>query len=382
MAPLTRGQRAAFFALFAVYAAIVIPLGVRKGDDIVSEIGQADLLLRGGMLNAVAPGQGQWWPPFALVLVAPFALVAQASLPLAKALWGAVGVAALAWSVHETGRRWGWRPALAALGVILFPVHNNFHHLNIESILLALLVAAAIDASRDRPGRAGLWVGLATAIKVFPGLLLPYFALRRQWKALGVATAAATGATLLALLPYGPHGIVQALGNWLHVGAHGSSYQGGAIVALHMQKLGRLGYALGGAPGSIVVAHLIALGLVAALLARRTPAADTLAEIGAVTLLAVLLTPVAWLHTFTLGYLAWVAVCRVAPSRRATRWVVAIAAVYASTALSAIPWPPALGFVTFHNDTLGALVALALLVVFTRARQAAAVLPTGSPHPA
>jgi hypothetical protein len=363
MASLTRGQRAAFFALFALYAAIVIPLGVRKGDDLVAEIGQAELWLRGAMVNAVPPGQGQWWPPFALLLVAPFALIARSSLPLAKALWGAVGVAALGWSVQAAGRRWGWRPALGALAVVLFPVHNNFHHLNIESILLALVVAAAIDWSRERPGRCAVWVGLATAIKVFPGLVLPYFAWRRQWKALALGVAVAGGVTLLPLVGYGPSGLVDALRNWVRVGAEGSSYQGGAIVALHMQKLGRLAYAIGGAPATTVLLHLAAAGLVAALLARRAPPAGAPADIGAVTLLAVLVTPVAWLHTFTLGYLAWVAVFVLAArARPAGRRAVALAALYASTALTAFPWPRALGFVTFYDDTLGALAALTLLV--------------------
>jgi alpha-1,2-mannosyltransferase len=386
MAALSRRAQLAFAAGFVLYACIVIPLGVRKGDDVQTEITQAHRILDGLPLYNTPQTQGVWWTPFALLLVLPAALLADWSLVLAKASWGALGMAALAWSVYETGRRWGWRPALAALGIVLFPVHNNFHHLNIETVLLALLVATAGDLADGRPARAGVWVGLATALKLFPGLLLPWFALRRQWKALGAGVAVAAAATVVPLLSYGPRGALEALRHWLALTLHGQNFQGGTITGLHMQKLGRLAYALGGVPASIIALHVLAIGLVAATLARRPATDDAPLEVGSVTLLAVLLAPIAWLHTFTLGYLAWVAViaCVPAGSRgwRAGLW---IAGVYASTALSALSLPPALRVVTFFNDTLGALLALGLLLVLRRARLSATpatALTPGSPQPA
>jgi alpha-1,2-mannosyltransferase len=323
-------------------------------------------------------------------VVTPFALLARWSMPLAKAAWGAVGILALAWSTWTAGRRWGWRPAWAGLAVVIFPVHNNFHHLNVETIILALLVAAAADLSDGRQGRAGTWVGLAAALKVFPGLVLPYFAWRRQWKALAVGIAVAAAVTLLALVPYGPRGMIEALQNWIAVAAHGQNYQGGAVAALHMQKLGRLGYAIGGAPASILMLHAIAVGLVIAIVARRPATDDPPLEVGSVVLLGVLLTPVAWLHTFSLGYLAWVAAVAYPPpfaGRARTAWLVTLwtAGVYASTALSALALPGALRLLTFHNDTIGALAGLGLLLVQRRARLRSSVAlpsPAGSPQPA
>jgi Glycosyltransferase family 87 len=377
----------AFVALFAVYAVVVILLGVHKGDDLVAEITEAQRLLGRQMLNTAPPTQGLWWPPFGTLLVAPFALVANYSLPLAKALWGAFSALALAWAIAKTWRLWGWRPALIAFAIVAFPTHNNFHHLNIETILLALAVATAADLSQGRSSRAGVWAGLATALKVFPGLLLVYFAVRRQWTALLAGVAACAGATLVALLPLGPAGMVTALRNYATLATHSQNYQGGTVAALHMQKLGKLGYALGGAPASIVLLHLLAVGLVATILIARPKDDDAPLEVGSVLLLAVLLTPIAWLHTFTLGYLAWVAVFAYVPPegvgpRRAWRWCRGASAIYASTALTALHLPVALGFVTFHDDTIGALVALALLawLRIARARQAAPTL-AGSPQP-
>jgi alpha-1,2-mannosyltransferase len=395
MAALTRRQQVAFVATFAVYALIVVPLGVRKGDDITTEIAQAHRILDGLVLYHTPQTQGIWWPPFALLVVVPFAALADASLALAKACWGVLGIVALAWSVHECGRRWGWRPALVALAVVLFPVHNNFHHLNFETILLALLVAAAADLTDGRDARAGVWVGLATALKIFPGLLLPYFAWRRQWKAFGAGVAVAAGVTVLALLPYGPGGALEALGNFVTLTIEGQNFQGGTIVGFHMQKLGRLGYAIGGggAPASIAALHLLAASLVLATLARRPapparPADDPPLEVGIVILLAVLVTPIAWLHTFTLGYLAWVAAVAYPPllsgtartAWRASLWIVAI---HASTAASSLPLPAVLRFFTMHNDTIGALLVLGLLLWQRTARSRAplTILHPGSPQP-
>ena len=384
---MTARGRWAFLALFAAYACIVIPLGIHKGDDIVAEITEAQRLLGAQMLNTAPPTQGLWWPPFGTLLVVPFAAVARFSLPLAKGLWGGLGIVALAWAVYRSGTRWGWWAAWIGLAVVIFPVHNNFHHLNIETILLALVVAAAADLSGGHPARAGLWAGLATALKVFPGLLLLYFAVRRQWKALGVAIAAAGGATLVALVPLGPAGMVTALRNYAALATHSQNYQGATVAALHMQKLGKLGYALGGAPASIIALHLLCLGLVAAILLARPREDDAPLEVGSVMLVAVLLTPIAWLHTFTLGYLAWVAAFAYVPplvggALRAWRTCFRAGAIYASTALTALHLPDALGFVTFHDDTLGALVALALLAWQRRTRTRQAVPPfAGSSQP-
>lgn len=375
---MTPRGRWAFFALFAAYACLVIPLGIHKGDDVVTEISQSHRLLDGLVLYNTPQTQGIWWPPFTLLIVLPFAWISGFSLPLAKACWGALGIVALAWAVQQSGRRWGWRPAVIALAVVAFPVHNNFHHLNLETLLLALVVAAAGDLADGRETRAGVWVGLATALKIFPGLLLPYFALRRQWQALAAGVGTAAAVSVLPLLRYGPAGAVEGLRNFALLTLHGQNFQGGTVVGLHMQKLGRLGYALGGAPASIVLLHLLALGLLAAILAARPPKDDAPLEVGSVMLVAVLLTPIAWLHTFTLGYLAWVAAFAYVPAegggaRRAWRWCLIAGAIYASTALTALHLPGALQLVTFHDDTIGALVALSLLAWqrIARVRQAA-----------
>ena len=70
---------------------------------------------------------------------------------------------------------------------------------------LAFLVVAAWAA--DRTGRwhlAGVALGAAAAVKLFPAFLLLYFAAAGRWRtvAVAVATAAAVNAVALALFWY------------------------------------------------------------------------------------------------------------------------------------------------------------------------------------
>src|SRR5262249_28940655 len=69
-------------------------------------------------------------------------------------------------------------------------------------ILLLLLTGTWGAQRRDRPGWAGVLLGAATAIKLFPGFLFLYFVLQRQWKGVmsGVISLAVfTGLTVSIL---------------------------------------------------------------------------------------------------------------------------------------------------------------------------------------
>src|SRR4029077_20926591 len=93
-------------------------------------------------------------------------------------MWAALSLACLVRSVCRvpSQHRWavGW--AVAAVAVSL---HRNFEDLNINCLLLALIIAAVVALDREREGRSGGWIGIATALKAFPGLLLGYLAYRR-----------------------------------------------------------------------------------------------------------------------------------------------------------------------------------------------------------
>jgi len=358
-----RGRRILLAALL-LYAAVTIPLAVHKGEDIASEFAQSDLLLRAAPVYLVPQNQGVWWPPFALAAIAPFALVARLSLALGKATWALFSMLCLAWSVDRTGRWAGGRAVTLGLLAVALPIQYNFQHLNINTPLLALAVATAEDIER-REVRAGLWTALATALKLFPGLLIVLFLVRRKWRAAAVAAGGTLVLTCLSMLPYGPLGAFRAVGRWIALDLHAASYQGAAVATLGMQKLSRLVYALDGGTVAVVIAHLAVLGLAGWALRRNAEGAGHSAfrDVGITLVAACLLSPIGWLHTFTLAYPLWVtALAHPEPRRSPARLTLWIAAgVLTSGYLAKVPWPASLAWIAGHNDTVGSLLLLGLV---------------------
>src|SRR2546426_11426544 len=72
-----------------LYAAIAIPVGIRRGGDLEAHFTAARLWVEGLPLYARPPRVGVWWPPLAVLLVVPFALAAQLSAAVAKGAWAA-----------------------------------------------------------------------------------------------------------------------------------------------------------------------------------------------------------------------------------------------------------------------------------------------------
>jgi hypothetical protein len=379
MAELTSRGLRILLAAVLLYAVVTIPLAVHKGEDIASEFAQSDLLLRGLPVYLAPQNQGVWWPPFALAAIAPFALIARLSIPFAKGCWAAFSILCLAWSLWRTRRFGGWAMTFALLAVAL-PIQYNFQHLNINAPLLALGIAAADDFETNER-RAGVWVALATALKLFPGLLILLFAFRKKWKAFGVAAAGTLLLTWVSMLPYGIIGAAQAVVRWVRLDLQATSYQGAAVAALGMQKLSRLVYALDGNIVAVGVAHLALLALVWWALGRNAelgsrnaeprPADSAFRDVGIVLVAACLLSPIGWLHTFTLAYPLWVfGIAMPEPGRprwRTASWV--IAGVLTSGYLAKIPWPHTIAWIAGHNDTIGSLLLLALVATASRAQE-------------
>lgn len=356
-------RRALWIVAFAVYAAVAIEVGVRRGSDFEAELGQSERLLHGSPLfAAVSTRIGLPWPPFSALALAPFALLARVDLRLSKALWAALSLACLVWSVCRvpSQRRWavGW--ALAAVAV---PLHRNFEDLNINCVLLALTLAAVVALDRGREQRAASWIGVATALKAFPGLLLGYFAYRRRWRAMALGGAVAGGLTLGALLPYGPAGAWDGLRDWLALSAPGNwSWSGESN-----QSLAALVARLHGPPLLLVALDLLCLGAALMVLYRhREESGTALPDVAAVTMASVLLSPIAHTHYFLLALPAWVAVLQQPPARERRRaWIALRLAAGVATSGALTVWSLALRhtLLTHSIYTWGALLLLCLLVL-------------------
>lgn len=340
-----------------VYAAVVIPIGVHKGGDVVAELSQSERLLGGVPLYQEPPGKGMWWPPFTALGLVPLALVARWSVAVAKALWAALNVACLGWSL-ALARRWttGWAPVALAIAAVGKPLQSNFEHLNITPILLVLAMAAAADLRAGRETRAGAWLGLATAVKAFPALALLYFLMTRRWRGLLAGGAVAAGLTLGAMLPYGPAGALSAVLAWGSLSGHAAPFG-----ALGTQSLAGFGALFGWSPW--VIGALAAACLVATAAALYRSAAAPLAGIAAASLLAVLCSPIAWLYYHTLAFPGWLAaLTQGPPGTPRRRAALGAAALLTSGVLTFGLYPRWLRVVGAANYTWGSLLLLATLL--------------------
>src|SRR2546426_12106057 len=289
-----------------LYGAVAISTGIRRGGDLEAHFTAARLWIEGRQLYAHPPRVGVWWPPFAVLLVVPFALVAQLSAAVAKGAWALGSLVCLGWSIVRLPRD-RWKPVALAAAAVAVPLHRNFEDLNLNAVLLALLVAAACELGRGREGRAGVWIGAATALKAFPVVWLLYLAYRRRWRALAIGITVAAGLSFAPLLGYGAIGAYDAVRDWLQNSAPGAWAQGGSN-----QALSTLATPLHLPRGGLAVLDLAprALGLVALRPPKVSDAA--LEELAIVGIVAGLVSPPPVGAFFLFSLPPWV-VARVLP---------------------------------------------------------------------
>lgn len=128
-------------------------------------------------------------PPVAAVALAPVTLLPRAA---GIVVWYAVTLAALAYAIHIFARIIAARfrgldaryLTLAALPAVTLigPVREEFTFGQMNVLLMAMVAADCLTPAARRP--RGLLVGIATGLKLLPGVFLLYFLLRRDYRAL------------------------------------------------------------------------------------------------------------------------------------------------------------------------------------------------------
>ena len=351
-----------------LYGAVAIPTGIRRGGDLEAHFAAARLWVQGLQLYAHPPRVGVWWPPLAVLLVVPFALAAQLSAAVAKGAWAVGSLGCLGWSVARLPRD-RWKTVALALAAVAAPLHRNFEDLNLNAVLLALLVAAACDLGRGREGRAGAWIGAAAALKVYPVVWLFYFAYRRHWRALAIGIAVAACLSLAPLLRYGVPGAFDAVRDWLANSSPVAWTQGGSNQSLSTLAT-RL--RLPGAGLAVLDLACVALGVVALSRPKVTDAAFE--ELAVVGLVAVLLSPIAWVHYFLFALPVWIIALRLPSHDRARAWSFALVLAGVATSGIATVWSLSLRDAVFSLSvyTWGALLLLVVVAFAPRSATAPA----------
>lgn len=240
------------------------------------------------------------YPPFTALLLRPFAALSDVATATVFTVGSLLAVVVTTvWLVTPIARRRGlprwWLAGLAVpLVVLIEPTRETIFLGQINMLLVVLILADLLFAVPQRSRWAGVGIGLATAIKLFPGIFIVYLLVTRRWRAALVSCVAAAGATLLAaaVLPAESWRFwTQELWSTDRVGR--SDYTGNQSL---QGLLGRL--VAPDEPSRLVWLTLVAVvagyGLWRA--ARAVRAGDELAGLTLTGLVAALIAPITWPH--------------------------------------------------------------------------------------
>ena len=341
--------------------------------------------------------------PYIYPLFLAFVIIPLAMLPYGAAVisWFAASVAALGAVLVESAFRriadGGRRSAelvIAATVLITFNIiQNNLLNgqVNFFVVLCCLMsivvgrvppspvstdvgrVPPSPGTARGGPVRSGLWLGAAIALKLMPVLLVVYFLVRRQFRAILVAGVTALGLALApALLLDGPAGSVES--GFSRIAAIYSQYarellmpmmtapSGDGVLAYSLASVVQRSLGVAPALWMDVLCAAAVLGTIAAVDVRTwRRRGDHLAAAAAYLVAIVLISPKSETHhlAFAIPAVAVCCACVFREGRRAVR----LPALLSAVALVAAP---------FTGAAEGPMVTAAMILLIA----AVAQLPT------
>jgi hypothetical protein len=161
------------------------------------------------------------------------------------------------------------------------PMLSLLQKSNVQGVIVALSMVAMALFARHRSAAGGLLLAFAIASKLYPGLLVPYLLLRRQWRALAWTAGWGFGLVAASLLDTGlaPYGaFLEQLPTLLSGEAFAAFRNPGATatnvsvpgIALKLKLLGVPGMGFGAMKVVGWAWTLVALGALALYVRRRT----------------------------------------------------------------------------------------------------------------
>jgi hypothetical protein len=140
------------------------------------------------------------YPPAMLFVFLPLAVL---SFPAAKLTWLALSLLMTGGALWLLARRFGLEPlavwGLLVVAAIFHPLRNTIELGQVNALLLLGVTGFWTLYREGRDAAAGIVLGVITAIRLHPGLLVLYLLWRRQFRtggiALAVAAALSAGAT-------------------------------------------------------------------------------------------------------------------------------------------------------------------------------------------
>jgi alpha-1,2-mannosyltransferase len=242
-----------------------------------------------------------------------FLPLAPLPLAVAKPVWFAISLAALAWAFTLVGRLVPLphvRYLLLISGLVLakYFLHElRLGQINIVVMTVMLLATRALarDPEMRHDAAAGALAGVATALKPYAAVFIPYFVITRNWAA-AASGVAVIAIALVATVPfYGVHGSVQALQDWVTTLSQSTpgllTNSDNVSVSAFFAKW--LGPSTAAVAASAVVLALLAVLMLAVVLRGRASRTRVVLECAMLLTLIPLVSPMGWDYTFLLSLL-------------------------------------------------------------------------------
>jgi alpha-1,2-mannosyltransferase len=146
---------------------------------------------------------GFTYPPFAGLTMAPMAVLSLGTVIWLAVLGTILSTALLAWWLagplikRKGWTRWFAVTAAILLAIIFEPVRETIGFGQVNTLLLALVAGDMLFGVARGRKWAGIGIGVATAIKLTPGVFILYLLLTRRWRAAATAIGTTAAASLL-----------------------------------------------------------------------------------------------------------------------------------------------------------------------------------------
>jgi alpha-1,2-mannosyltransferase len=250
--------------------------------------------------DATMGSLGFTYPPSGALVLRPIAYFPLGAVQIG---FSAVSVLLFAlliwWLIRPVAERHGWPRWLTfglalVLGSGLETVRDTFTLGQINFLLFALIGLDLLVLLPRRSRFVGVGIGLATAIKLVPGIFIVYLLVCRRWKAAAVATATTVAATLVGFA-VAPHD------TWIYFTQQmlGSQGVGQIEYAYNQSLLGMLARLEGTSHPNLVIWVLLVVPVLVYGLWRAGRAAAAGDEVAGMTLagcVGSLVSPLTWSH--------------------------------------------------------------------------------------
>lgn len=341
-------------ALVAVVPPLLEPASRRLGD-LAVYVGSAGVVGAGGDLYGYRTEAGLpfTYPPFAALVAEPLARV---PLPLVQIAWTAATLAAAldvaVLAMRPVVERLGL-PVTTALLLVSTPVRS---HVRFGQVGLFLVLLVAADLLR-RHARKGWGVGLATAIKLTPGIYIAWLLAAGRWSRVRASVAWAAAATLAGVLLLWP-----SSPTWISAALWDSSRFGRNDIPGNQSVRGMLlrAFSDDATAERLWLVLAVVLGVVGIVGARRLElAGNRLAAVGTLAAASVAASPISWQHHLVWLSLPLAALVAAGRERLAVAWALVLIAPV--TTLATRIDIPVMGALLVNTCGLTAVAATLLL---------------------